>query len=201
MKKTITFCFLMLFFSLTSYAKSTFNGVYLGGGVGKQSGDTQFNTELNTKINTDFDSPFWEANAGLGHSLFHFLYLGVGAKYQSFSDAKTSSNNHQGTVDVKSAAFGVITPGILITQKTLLYANLGLGEVDAKYSNNKAVKTQDSPHYSWSTIYGVGIKRGLNNHISIGAEYNRVLAGSAGISNNISKLNYNEGLVNLTFYL
>ena len=203
MKKILLACLCVVSLISSAAAESTFNGLYLGAAGGYSSGNTHF-TDGATNLQTDanFDSPIWEVNAGLGHSLFHFLYLGIGAKYQGLSNAKASKNNEN--VDVSSAFFAVITPGILITQKTLLYANLGVGEVDAKYTQSSVVKnetTTDGPHESWSAIYGIGLKRGLNDYISIGAEFNRVNAGSAGLSNNISALDYNEALVNLTFYL
>lgn len=202
--KKITISLLVSFVFCTScFAESTFNGFYLGADAGYESGDTKFiDGVTNTDLKADFDGSTWGVDAGVGHSILHFLYLGLGVKYQNFSGAKASSSGN--SVKLNDAIFVVLTPGLLITQRTLLYANLGAGEVNAEYSQDSSVKSvtsTDGPHNSWSAIYGVGLKRGLNDYISIGAEYNHVVAGSAGLSNNVSSLDYNEGLVNLTFYL
>lgn len=205
--KKILISFLLSFIAISPClaAEATFNGIYLGGGGGYGSGNTKFTySATEPQAKTDFSSPMWEVDAGLGHSLLHFLYLGLGAKYQDFSNAKVTQNTSDASVQLNNAIFGVLTPGVLITQKTLLYLNLGVGEVNAKYSQNSDLKPNllnDSPHNSWSDIYGIGLKQGLNNYISIGLEFNHVNAGSAGISNNISSLSYNETMGNLTFYL
>ncbi len=203
MKKYFLLAIFAFFATSTAMAQSTFNGLYVGAAGGYSSGKTHFSDGVtNSVTSANFDSPVWDIDAGLGHSILHFFYLGLGAKYQGFTDAKVSKNDTK--VDVDNAAFIVLTPGILITQRTLLYANLGLGQVNANYSQDSLIKNAtsiDGPHESWSAIYGIGLKRGLNDYISLGAEFNHVDAGSAGLSNNISALRYNEGLINLTFYL
>lgn len=205
MKKSILSLLASFIFIVPCFAESTFNGLYLGADAGYESGNTKFiDGVTNTDLKTDFEGSTWGVDAGLGHSLLHFLYLGMGVKYQNFSGATAKASDSDNSVKLNDAIFLVITPGLLITQKTLLYANLGAGEVNAEYSQDSSVKSvtsTDGPHNSWSAIYGVGLKRGLNDYISIGAEYNHVVAGSAGLSNNVSSLDYNEGLVNLTFYL
>jgi len=204
--KKIIFTLLFLTLSTTCFAESTFNGIYLGAGAGYESGDTKFvDGVTNANVKANFDSPTYNINLGLGHSILHFLYLGAGLRYEGFSDAKASGKNDNGeSVELKNAYFVMLTPGLLITQRTLLYANLGAGEADVKYSQGSSVKSitpTSGPHNSWSGIYGIGLKQGLNDYVAIGAEYDHVAAGSAGLANNISSLGYNEASVNLTFYL
>ena len=204
MKKIIISFLFSLTLISSCFAESTFNGLYLGAGAGYSSGDTKFiDGVTNTDVKANFDSSTWNVNLGIGHSILHFLYLGLGLRYDGFSDAKAKGDNGD-SVELKNGYFVVLTPGLLITQKTLLYFNLGAGETDVKYSQDSSIKSvtpTEGPHNSWSGIYGIGLKQGINDYIAIGAEYNHVVAGSAGLSNNVSSLDYNEGLINLTFYL
>lgn len=101
-----------------------------------------------------------------------------------------------------------VQPGLLITPKTLLYTNLGIGVVNVEGSSSLTTTSsapgtfsanagkQDETKNAFSGIAGIGVRQAFTQNISISAEVDHVAANSSDLPQGLDSLSYNEGLVN-----
>lgn len=211
-------------FAATTPAKTTIpslsplDGFYLGAGAGYQSTDASVKNNYDgSHSSADLDGGLGDLTLGYGKALSKSFYLGGGLRYDYYGDVDSSKSfsntgiglNQQQTnkVQLNDALFATIMPGVLVTPKTLLYANLGIGIVNmegsVKYSTaipgTFQANNEDETKDVVSGIAGIGVRQAFSQHISMSAEVDHVAPNSGDLPPGVSDLDYNEGLVNFIY--
>jgi len=111
--------------------------------------------------------------------------------------------------------FLTVDPGLLLTPKTLIYANLGIGivsttgavttqtryatSVPGAYTSYSTTQNESETKEVFSGIAGVGIRQAFSKHISMSAEIDHVAPSASDLPPGVSDLDYNEGLINFIY--
>lgn len=196
--KSIVLTILAVFVAATAQAETAggaFDGPFVSAQFGSQSASAvETNVQTTAQPGPSINQPdalgkggVLQVHGGYGHDLGRMFNVTVGgfAELSGGGLAPTRAGFFGDTVDQEIAnRIGLyLAPGVYVDPQTLVYAKVGVSQADHRY--DRAVPGIALSQRISGQMFGIGVKRMLDDHMFWSVDYTRVNYGLAQLGTGV----------------